>query len=582
MKAYRWRAVLAAAALLLTTVPAAAAPQDQTVDRASILKIANGNQVQDPTNLNIYAPSVSRSDTGIHQLVYEYFFYYNLQTGEFIPWLAENYKYNGDFTALDVKLRDGVTWSDGQPFNADDVTFTYGLLKNNPGMTWAAQVNQNVDSVEKLDNLDVRFHLKVPNPHFHLIREAFPAVGIWGGITILPQHIWQGQDPLTFKASPPIGTGAYTLQNATSTSFTYVRNDKWWGTKVFGVQPAPKQVQFVYQGSETTAALALSNNDLDTPNIGILGLGSFLNVAQRNSNISAWSNSPPYAWLDPCPRALMVQNAHPPLDNPQVRWAISDAIDRNSLVQLAYEGATVPTWGVWPFYDANQPYFDAIGDLRAQYPSDQFNPDQTSSMLSAAGVNAGDITLKYVVNSENNEDMKVMQVVSDQLRTAGFNVNVSPLTGGVLNDTILRGDYDIAMNAFCPGYITENLDLFNSKNYVPLGQPAPFYEANSYRYSNPDFDAITNKMLQTDPTDVATLKGLYHDAMAIWLRDLPVVPLTQAPALVPFNSTYWTNWPSSTNAWNMPVSWWATFNLVLTGYPKTGGGWVPGIKPAGQ
>lgn len=582
MTAYRWRAVLAAAALLLTTVPAAAAPQDQTIDRASILKIANGNQVQDPTNLNIYAPSVSRSDTGIHQLVYEYFFYYNLQTGEFIPWLAENYKYNGDFTALDVKLRDGVTWSDGQPFNADDVTFTYGLLKNNPGMTWAAQVNQNVDSVEKLDNLNVRFHLKASNPHFHLIREAFPAVGIWGGITILPQHIWQGKDPLTFKASPPIGTGAYTLQNATSTSFTYVRNDNWWGTKVFGVQPAPKQVQFVYQGSETTAALALANNDLDTPNIGILGLGSFLNVSQRNSKISAWTNGPPYAWLDPCPRALMVQNAHPPLDNPQVRWAISDAIDRNSLVQLAYEGATVPTWGVWPFYDANQPYFDAIGDLRAQYPSDQFNLDQTNSMLSAAGVNASDITLKYVVNSENNEDMKVMQVVSDQLRTAGFNVNVSPLTGGVLNDTILRGDYDIAMNAFCPGYITENLDLFNSKNYVPLGQPAPFYEANSYRYSNPDFDAIANKMLQTDPTDVATLKGLYHDAMAIWLRDLPVVPLTQAPALVPFNSTYWTNWPSSTNAWNMPVSWWATWNLVLTGYPKAGGGWVPGIKPAGQ
>jgi len=582
LNSYRFRALLAAAALLLTTIPAAAAPQDQTLDRASILKIANANQVQDPTNLNIYSPPVSRSDTGIHQLVYEYFFYYNLQTGEFIPWLAENYKYNADFTALDVKLRDGVTWSDGQPFNADDVTFTYDLLKNNPGMTWASETNQNVDSVEKLDNLDVRFHLKGPNPHFHLIREAFPAVGIWGGITILPKHIWQGKDPLTFKASPPIGTGPYTLQNATSTSFTYVRNDNWWGNKVFGVLPAPKEVQFVYQGSETTAALALSNNDLDTPNIGILGLGSFLNVAQRNPNVSAWTNSPPYAWLDPCPRALMVQNAHPPLDNPSVRWAISNAIDRNSLVQLAYEGATVPTWGIWPFYDANQPYFDAISDLRAQYPSDQFNLDQTNSLLSSAGLSPSDITLKYVVNSETNEDMKVAQVVSDQLRAAGFNVNVTPLTGGVLDDTLRRGDYDVAMNAFCPGYITENLDLFNSKNYVPLGQLAPFYERDSFRYANPDFDVIVNQMLQTDPSDVATLKGLYHDAMAIWLRDLPVVPLTQAPALVPFNSTYWTNWPSADNAWNMPVSWWATFDLVLTGYPKTGGGWVPGIKPAGQ
>jgi peptide/nickel transport system substrate-binding protein len=407
-------------------------------------------------------------------------------------------------------------------------------------------------------------------------------VGIWGGITILPKHIWQGKDPLTFKASPPIGTGPYTLQDASSTSLTYVRNDNWWGSKVFGVQPAPKQVQFVYEGTETNAALALANNDLDTPNIGILGLGTFLNVAQRNPSVAAWTQSPPYAWLDPCPRALMVQNAHPPLDNPQVRWAISYAVDRNALAQLAYEGATVPTWGIWPFYDANQPYFDAVSDLRAQYPSDQFDLSQTNSLLSSAGVNASDITLKYVVNAETNEDMKVAQVVSDQLRAAGFNVNVTPLTGGVLEDTLRRGDYDVAMNAFCPGYITENLELFESKNYVPLGQLAPWFERNSYRYSNPEFDTIVDKMLQTDPADVNTLKGLYHDALAIWLRDMPVVPLTQAPALVPFNSKYWTNWPSETNAWNMPVSWWATFDLVLTGYPKAGGGWVPGIKPAGQ
>ena len=56
----------------------------------------------------------------------------------------------------------------------------------------------------------------------------------------------------------------------------------------------------------------------------------------------------------------MVQNAHPPFDNPQVRWALSNAIDRQSLTTLAYEGATVPSWGIWPFYDANQTYFDAI------------------------------------------------------------------------------------------------------------------------------------------------------------------------------------------------------------------------------
>ena len=70
MKAYRWQALLALVALVLTTMPAsAAAPVDQASgDRATTLKIAIGNRVQDPTNMNLYAPGVSRSDTGLHQI----------------------------------------------------------------------------------------------------------------------------------------------------------------------------------------------------------------------------------------------------------------------------------------------------------------------------------------------------------------------------------------------------------------------------------------------------------------------------------------------------------------------------------
>src|ERR1700716_1938100 len=106
MKTFRWQALAAAVALALTTLPASAAtPEQQAADRASTLKIAIGNRVQDPTNLNLYAPGVSRSDTGLHQIVYEYFFYNNLQTGEFIPWLAESFQYNDDYTPMTVNLR---------------------------------------------------------------------------------------------------------------------------------------------------------------------------------------------------------------------------------------------------------------------------------------------------------------------------------------------------------------------------------------------------------------------------------------------------------------------------------------------
>ena len=562
-------------------IPTRAAQSDG--ERAETFKMAIGGRISDPTNLNIYAPGVSRSDTGLHQLIYEYFFYYNLQTGEFIPWLAESYEYNPDFTSITVKLRDGVTWSDGQPFTPDDVIFTYDLLRENPGMVWAESANEWVASVEKVDDLTVRFNLTSPNPRYHLNREAFPAVGIWGGITILPKHIWEAQaDPLTFKNSDPIGTGPYRLADASESAMTYERRDDWWGTTVFEVTPGPRVMQFLFVGPETNIALALTNNELDVSPIGVLSPGSFLEVARRNPNVRAWTTEPPYAWLDPCPRAMMVQNATPPLDQPEVRRALSYLIDRQAIADLAYEGTTTPAWGIWPDYEGNQPFFEAVADLREQYPTDVYDPEQAEQLLSQAGVAPEDLTLRYVVNSESAEEMKMSTVIADQLGAAGINVEVQPLADATLEDTIRRGDYDIKVHSFCPGYIVENLALFHSRNSKPLGEPVDFFENNSFRYENPEFDAIVDQMFQVPAEDTATLTGLYHDAMEIWLRDLPVVPVVQAPALVPFNSTYWQGWPTAEDPWNMPVNWWATFNLVVNGYPDPETGeWVGGLQPAG-
>jgi peptide/nickel transport system substrate-binding protein len=567
------------AALLATAaaVPAVAAQTD--ADRAATFKIAIGGRIEDPTNLNLYAPGVSRSDTGLHQLIYEYFFYYNLQTGELIPWLAESYEYGDGFDTLTVQLRDGVTWSDGEAFNADDVVFTYDLLRENPSMIWASEANNRVTSVEKVDDLTVTFNLAEANPRFHLNREAFPAVGIWGGITILPQHIWEGEDPLTFTNSDPIGTGPYRLADASQNAMTYEVRDDWWGIEAFERTPGPETIQFLFVGPETNIALALTSNELDVAPIGVLSAGSFLEVVNRNPNVRAWSLEPPYAWSDPCPRALMIQNATAPFDQPEVRRAISSLIDRQAIVDLAYEGTTVPAWGIWPEYEANQPYFEAVSGLLEENPV-AYDPAAAEQLLADAGVEPSDLTLRYIVQSDSAEQMKLGQVVADQLISAGFNVELLPMEGATREDAIRRGDWEITMNAFCPGYIVENLELFHSKFYVPLGEPAPWFERNSFRYQNPEFDAIVDEMFTLAPEDTEALIPLYEEAMAIWLADLPVIPLVQAPALVPFNSTYWAGWPTAEDPWNMPVNWWATFNTVVNGYPDPETGeWVGGIQP---
>jgi len=579
--------------LVATLVPVTSARVSaEDRPRNETLILALGSQVADPTNLNIYAPGVSRSGTGIHQLIYEYFFYQNLQTGEFIPWLAESYKYNDDFTSLSVKIRDGVKWSDGQPFNADDVTFTYDLLFKNPAMTWSAEMSAVVKSVEKIDNLNVKFNLKTSNPRFHQIREAFPAVGIWGGITILPKHIWEGQDPIKFKSSNPIGTGAYTLASASQTAMVYQRNDNWWGKAVFGHIGAPKYINFQYVGPETSVAFALAGDEIDSPFIGILSKGSFLEVASRNPKVQAWSKNAPYAWLDPCPRSMMVQNATPPWDKPEMRQALSFMIDRQAVVKLAYDGTTVPSWGIWPAYDGLKPYFDSVQDLVKKYRVGEYAPDDAAKILTAQGYKLnGDkkwasadgkvLSLSYVVDGGSTEEINVAAVVSDQLKKGGIDVKVQTLLDPVLASTTRAGDYGLRFQAFCPGYIYENLELYHSRNYVPLGQPAPWYERNSFRYKNPEFDKIVDQMAKIPPENTEANVKLFRQAVEIMFRDNPTIPMVQAPALVPFSTAHWTGWPSAENAWNMPVSWWATFNLVVTGYPdaKTGK-WVGGLQPA--
>lgn len=574
--------LLAVLSLLLPGAFVHSGAAQTDVSREETLIIAMDSRYEDPTNFNMTSWTGAARDKGLHQYVYEYFFYMNLQTGEYIPWLAESYEYNADFTSLSVKLRDGVKWNDGEAFTAADVVFTYELLMANPTLAWADVVIANVESVETVDELNVTFNLTSANPRFHLNREAFPVVGIWGGITIQPQHVWEGQDVTTFKNNPPVGTGPYQLKSADEAAIIWERRDDWWGTTVFGQTPAPREIQLLHLGAETNVAFALANNEIDAEWIGLLSAGAYQEVASRNENVTAWYKDAPYSWPDPCPRLLMVQNATPPLDKKEVRWALSNLIDRQAVVDLAYEGATTPLWGLWPEYSGYESTFAAIQDLREQYQPGTTDTDQATQLFEQAGVSPEDLgTLRFVVNADSNEEMRAAQVVADQLIAGGIDVEVQPLSGSVLNDTVLRGDYELKLHSFCAGDTALSLDLFHSKYSKPLGEPVGLFERNSFRFENPEFDAIVDKMLTTPPDDPA-MTQLIKDAMAIWFDQLPVIPIVQAPALVPVNSTYWTNWPTSENPWNMPVPWWATFNLVVTGYmsPDTGE-WVQGLQPAG-
>src|SRR5690606_16279279 len=128
-------------------------PREETV----IFDI-DGGRVVDPELWNPFVPG-NRRDHGFHQALLEPLFILNYETGEYVPWLAESMTSNDTLDVWTLKLRDGVKWSDGEAFNADDVVFTINLLlqPENTTLSDAAAMQQWVANVEKIDDLTVEF-----------------------------------------------------------------------------------------------------------------------------------------------------------------------------------------------------------------------------------------------------------------------------------------------------------------------------------------------------------------------------------------------------------------------------------------
>ncbi|MEM7615862.1 MAG: ABC transporter substrate-binding protein, partial [Pseudomonadota bacterium] len=167
--------------------------------------------IKDPENFNWFTPGTKRMH-GAHQVMWEPLFILNYNTGALDPWLGASIEANGTSDQFTLTLREGITWSDGEAFNADDVVFTVTMALENEEISSreAATVRAQVASVEKIDNLTVVFNLTEPNPRFAV--ENF-GVRIFGSFLIMPEHVWAGEDPATFAFYPPIGTGPYTLSS---------------------------------------------------------------------------------------------------------------------------------------------------------------------------------------------------------------------------------------------------------------------------------------------------------------------------------------------------------------------------------
>src|SRR5690554_984447 len=233
-------------------------PREETL----IVNMLTG-RVGTPSNFNEWVGWRWR-DRGMQNLANEPLWSVDFATGNIINGLASGDPiYNEDFTKLTIPLREGVLWSDGMPFTADDVVFTVETLIAEPGLAGHPTFATAVEKVYKTNDYEVVLELKASDSRFHT-----HFLDRWGCTWIMPKHIFEKvEDIVSFEFNPFVGTGPYKLHSFDPSGFYTVweKREDWDKTPtgmLFG-EPAPKYVMFQHYNDSSAKIIAQLTHQLD-------------------------------------------------------------------------------------------------------------------------------------------------------------------------------------------------------------------------------------------------------------------------------------------------------------------------------
>ena len=264
-------------------------------NRTLIMDCAEANscsgQIQDYNSFNPFIPgSISRIG---FNFLYEPLYFFNAyeENSELIPWIAESHRFNEDYTELVVKIRPGVEWSDGHPWSAHDFVFTINMLvEHTPQLVYSTDMATWVEEAVALDSLTARVTLKAPNPRF--LFSYFVHSGDQG-CPIVPKHIWEDKDPLTFanfdlQKGWPVLTGPYRIARSEPAQRIWDLREGWWAEKL-GFQELPQVERLIYLTymEEHKRVQNLIANNIDT--CLELRPANMVSLLERNRNITTWT-----------------------------------------------------------------------------------------------------------------------------------------------------------------------------------------------------------------------------------------------------------------------------------------------------
>ncbi len=529
-----------------------------------IIKLAPVHADAMVENYNPY--NYSGPQAYVQDFAYEPLWIYNVWHPDAdFPGLATSFELSEDLKSVTYHLREGEKWSDGEAFSADDVVFTYNYAKEHRDFPIGFDFFDEalgtgiVTGVDKIDDYSVRFNLSRADSLAHLNI---------GPVMPLPEHIWKDvADPKNFANPTIVGTGPFTtVRDFSRNSFKLCRNPNYRDDATNKIDC----IEYPQLSDNLQVIAAITNGDLDWATDGI-----------TDPEITYASKSPDNHYWLPADAGVNLQlnTTKAPFNNLEFRKAMSMAIDRQTLVDVATFGLTTPA--KFPIGEGMF-YKDWIDEAAlAPYASlMNYDPAASEAALDAAGFVDADgdgwrdnpdgtpIKFKMSVPAGWDDWVNTLQTVSENLQDVGINADMETPEEGSWFQNIPTGNFDVYIMwtnlSSTPWYTYHS--MFNANSM----KPGTLNEQAMHQMRIPGIEADLNAISAT--ADLAVQKAKVTSIMTQVAENLPVITLFSNPAWYEYSTRNFTGWPDADNAWarpNNPAGIHERVKVLLSLTPKT-------------